>query len=343
MTTGTGLVGSTIRAVRVGRLGSIENGEIDQVARPVPGPGEVLVEVHAAPVNYVDVITIEGKYQFHPTLPYTPGKGPAGVVTELGSNVDDFAVGDRVLAMAEYGGYAEAVAVDHKQVHRLPDSLDLPGAAAMSLAFDTAWMALRERARFDRGESILVLGASGAVGGATLQLARAMGASLILAGLQAPGRLIGSPLSDIVDGTVDLGQPNLRDSVRDRVFELTGGKGVDVVVDAVGGDAFDGGIRSLAWRGRFVVVGFASGRIASLQTNYVLLKNIALSGLQISNYRLQMPELVSEAFRETFGFLERGLIRVPEYRTMPLDDWAVALRRIKERVADRRLILLPHG
>lgn len=332
-----------MRAVRVHRLGSIANGAIEQVARPIPGPNEVLVEIHAAPVNYVDLITLEGKYQFHPTLPYTPGKGPAGMVTELGSNVDDVGVGDRVLAMAEYGGYAEAVAVDHKQVHRLPDSLGLPEAAAMSLAFDTAWMALRERAHFDQGESVLVLGANGAVGQAAIQLARAMRASLVLAGVRSPNRLSSLPISSVIDGTVDLGRPDPRDSIRDQVFELTSGRGVDVIVDAVGGDAFDGGIRSLAWRGRFVVIGFASGRIASLRTNYVLLKNITLSGLQISDYRKRMPELITNAFHEIFEFVEHGLISAQPYRTMPLEDWEEALQAIKEGSADQRLILQPRG
>lgn len=334
---------SNIRAVRVRRLGSIEGGDIEEVALPIPGPDEVLVEVHAAPVNYVDLVTIEGRYQFTPPLPYIPGKGPAGVITELGSNVDGFQPGDRVLAMAEYGGYAEAVTVDRNQLHRLPDSLEFPGAAAMSLAFDTAWMALRDRASLSSGESVLVLGASGAVGGATLQLARAMGASLVLAGLRSPERFTHSPLAGIIDGTIDLRQPNLRDHIRDQVLELTSGRGVDVIVDPLGGDAFDGGIRSLAWRGRFVVVGFASGRVASLKSNYVMLKNIALSGLQISDYRVRKPELVAQAFSEVFGFLDRGLIQVPQYRTAPLDDWADALRTIKERSADKRVILLPRG
>jgi NADPH2:quinone reductase len=330
-----------IRAVRVSRLGAIENGKIERIPYPVPGPDEVLVEIHAAPVNYVDLLTLEGKYQFHPPLPYTPGKGPAGIVAQIGSEVDDLDVGDRVLAMAEYGGFAEATVVEHRQVHRLPDTLDLPGAAAMSLAFDTAWMALRDRAQLAQGESVLVLGASGAVGGATVQLARAMGASLVLAGLTSPERMTAAPFAGMVDGIVDLGRPNLRDSIRDEVFQLTEGEGVDVIIDTVGGDAFDGGVRALAWRGRFVVVGFASGTIATLKSNYVLLKNIAVSGLQISDYRKRMPELVTRAFQEIFELVESGQVQIPAYQTMPLDNWADALQAIQKRSADRRLILQP--
>jgi NADPH2:quinone reductase len=331
----------SMRAVRVDETGAIGNGRIDQVPAPRPEPDEVLVEIHAVAVNYVDLLTLEGRYQFRPELPYTPGKGPAGVVREVGSKVDEINIGDRVLAMAEYGGFAEAVTVDRRQVHRLPPTVQFAEAATLSVSFDTAWMALRDRARLEAGDSVLVLGATGAVGGATLQLARAMGASKVLAGLASPERMASSPLAELVDGTVDLGRPDLRDSIPDEVSGLTDGRGVDVVVDSIGGDAFDGGIRALAWRGRFVVVGFASGRIATLKSNYVLLKNIDLSGLQISDYRKRMPELVSRAFEEVFDLVGSGHVMIPPYRTMPLDDWATAMGEIKARRADRRLVLEP--
>jgi len=331
----------SIRAVRVHQLGAIDNGRIERIPEPAPGPDEVLVDTHAVAANFVDVVTIEGRYQFHPALPYTPGKGPTGVVRAIGSNVDDIQIGERVVAMAEYGGFAEAITVDRRQVHRLPDTLGFAEAATFSVAFDTAWMALRDRARFEARDSVLVLGATGAVGGATIQLARAMGASRVLAGLVSPERLDSTLLAELVDGTVDLGRTDLRNSIRDEVFELTDGNGVDVVVDSVGGDAFDGGVRSLAWRGRYVVVGFASGRIATLESNYVLLKNIDVSGLQISDYRKRMPELVAHAFEEVFDLVDHGRIMVPPHRTMPLDDWASAMEEIKARRADRRLVLEP--
>ena len=331
--------GST-RAVRVDQLGAIGNGRIDWVPTTTPGPDEVQVEIHAVAVNYVDVLTLEGRYQFRPNLPYTPGKGPAGVVREVGSNVDDIQIGDRVLAMVEHGGFAEAVSVDRRQVHRLPATLEFAGASTLSVAFDTAWMALRDRARLTAGESVLVLGATGAVGGATIQLARAMGAAKVIAGLASPHRLATSPLAELVDGTVDLGRSG--DSIREEVLEHTDGHGVDVVVDAIGGDAFTGGIRAVAWRGRFVVVGFASGQIATLKSNYVLLKNIEVSGLQISDYRKRMPELVARAFEEVFDLIETGRVMIPTYRTMPLDDWASAMEEIRARNADRRLVLEPH-
>lgn len=331
----------TMRAVRVPMLGSIDNGRIERIPIPRPGPGDVLVEVRAVAVNYVDLLTIEGRYQFHPDLPYTPGKGPAGVVLEVGSAVQGLGAGDRVIAMAEYGGYAEKTVVDHRQVHPIPPSLDFTDAATMAVAFDTAWVALRERTRMSPGDSVLVMGATGAVGGAAIQLARAMGASTIIAGLSAPERLEASWLGELVDDVVDLGGAGLRDSIPERVRALTEGNGVDVVIDPIGGEAFDGAIRAVAWRGRYVVVGFASGDIATLRSNYVLLKNIEVSGLQISDYRRRLPSLVAEGFEEIFAMFQSGSVRPLPHRSMPLDDWAAALRSIEGRTADRRMVLVP--
>jgi NADPH2:quinone reductase len=250
--------------------------------------------------------------------------------------VTDFAPGDRVLAMAEYGGYAELAAVDHRQVHHLPDQLSFTDAAAMSLAYDTAWMALRERARLEPGNSVLVLGASGAVGQAAVQLARAMGAGTVLAGVSRPGRPAGP-----ADAVIDLSAADLRNSVREQVLAATAGRGVDIVIDPLGGDAFDGAVRSLAWRGRLVIVGFAAGRIPVLKMNYPLLKNIEVSGLQISDYRKRVPELVKECYREVFRLYVEGSITPPTSSASPLAEWATAMEKIGSGTAGQRLVLLP--
>jgi NADPH2:quinone reductase len=331
-----------MQAVMVEELGSLGNAALVETADPALGQGEVLIDVQAAPVNYVDLITLSGKYQFTPALPYTPGKGPAGTVCAVGSGVDGVAVGDRVLAMAEYGGYAERVAVHHQQVYRLPEAMSFVDAASMSLAFDTAWMALRERARLQPGESVLVLGATGAVGGAAVQLAKAMGAGVVLAGISSPGKF--APLAAAgADGMVDLSRPDLRESVREQVFAATGDAGVDVVIDLLGGDPFDGAIRAVAWRGRVVVVGFAAGRIPTLKVNYVMVKNIEVSGLQISDYRKRTPELMARCYREIFEFYGAGQVQAPPSTTLPLSAWKTALQTVEARKASTRLILLPHG
>jgi NADPH:quinone reductase len=328
-----------MRAVTVRAFDELDEVAVEQHPDPTAGPGEILLEVHAAPVNFVDLVTMRGEYQFKPSLPYIPGKGPAGVVVDVRADVDEsIRPGDRVLAMAEYGGWSEFVAVDHRQVHRLPDQLSFRDAAGMSLAYDTAWMALRDRARIAAGESVLVLGASGAVGRAAVELARAMGAVAVYAGVSRPGRHVGK-----VDGIVDLSGESLRDSVREQVLDLTAGRGVDVVIDPVGGDAFDGAIRSLAWRGRLVVIGFAAGRIPQLRANYVLLKNIEVSGLQISDYRKRVPELVQDCYREVFGYYSAGLLELGPTSVRPLDEWRQAVTDLASRAAAGRLLLEPLG
>lgn len=328
-----------MRAVLVREFGPLDKMDLEETPEPVPGPGEVLVGVRAAPVNYVDLLTARGAYQFRPALPYIPGKGPAGVVKAVGEGVSGLRPGDRVLAMAEYGGYAEAVAVNGRQVYRLPAALSFTDAAAMSLAFDTAWMALHERARLQPGETVLVLGASGAVGGAAVRLAKAMGAVRVLAGVSSPDRYAGLAEAG-ADGYVDLSQPDLRESVREQVHRATDGAGVDVVIDPLGGDAFDGAVRALAWRGRLVIVGFAAGRIPVLKMNYPLLKNIEVSGLQISDYRKRAPESLVACFKEIFRYVEEGRVRPPGHTDVPLADWRTAVTAVEARTAGSRMVLV---
>lgn len=328
----------TMRAVRVRSFGFPPDAALEECEMPAPGPGELLVAVRAAPVNYVDLLTMRGGYQFKPVLPYTPGKGPAGVVIAVGSGVEGFPVGSRVLAMAEYGGYAEAVVVSERNAYLLPDTLSFTDAGAMSLAFDTAWVSLRERARLVPGESVLVLGASGAVGSAALQLARAMGAGRVLAGVSSPDAYAGLEVLG-ADGMVDLSRPNLRDSVREQVYALTEGQGTDVVVDPLGGDPFDGAVRALGWRGRLVVVGFAAGRIPTISTNYLLLKNIEVSGVQISDYRKRMPELLEQCYRDVFSLYVAGRVVAPAAVAYPLESWQSALEDFEAHRAKGRVLL----
>ena len=329
-----------MRALRVHEFGALDKARIEEVPDPQPNRGEVLVEIHAAPVNYVDHITFTGHYQFTPPLPYTPGKGPAGVIRAVGSQVTGLAPGDRVLAMAEHGGYAELTTVSAQQVYRLPEKMSFVDAASMALAFDTSWMALRERARLQPGEAVLVLGATGAVGGAAVQLSKAMGAKLVLGGVSSPDRY--PPIAALgADGMVDLSGTDLRATIREQVFAATGGAGVDVVIDPVGGDAFDGAIRALAWRGRLVVIGFAAGRIPTLKVNYLLLKNIEVSGLQISDYRKRTPDLMADCYREVFELYTEGAVTAPPTVTLTLSEWRSALEALANRTVKNRMVLLP--
>jgi NADPH2:quinone reductase len=331
-----------MRALIVSAVGPTPKADLAVTADPELSAGQVLIEVHAVPVNYVDLVTLAGRYQFAPQLPYIPGKGPAGIVRAVTEGVTGLAVGDRVLAMAEYGGYAQLAAVAANQVYRLPPALSFADAATMSLAFDTAWMALRDRARLAAGESVLVLGATGAVGGAAIQLAKAMGAGTVLAGVSRPDRY--PTLAAMgADAMVDLSRPEPRESIREQVYASTGSQGVDIVIDPLGGDMFDGALRALAWRGRLVVVGFAAGRIPTLKANYLLLKNIEVSGLQISDYRKRRPELMTDCYRELFSYYDAGSITPPARTLLPLSEWREALRLVEDRSVPGRVVLLPQA
>lgn len=328
-----------MKAVVVREFGKIGTAQVEEIETPEPSATEVRVDIAVAPVNFVDTLVMEGKYQFLPDRPFVPGKGPVGTVAACGADVSKFKTGDRVLAMAEHGGYAESVCVDEEQCYALPDSLSFEGAAAVSLAYDTAWVSLIDRARMQAGDSVLVLGATGAVGDAAVQLAKAKGASVIAA--------VSSPAKESqvrkagADHIVDLSLPNLRDSLRDQVYAVNDGRGVDIVIDPLGDEMFDAAVRALAWRGRLVVVGFAAGRIPTLKINYVLLKNIEVSGIQISDYRKRRPDIVRACFEDIFALYEADRITPRPVAEYPLADYARALDDILNRRATGRAVLKP--
>ncbi|MFL5266380.1 MAG: NADPH:quinone oxidoreductase family protein [Stellaceae bacterium] len=328
-----------MRAIIVDKFGAPERLRVRDVAEPVPRADEVLVTVHAAPVNYVDLLVIGGTYQFLPPLPFTPGKGPAGVVAALGRNVTSLQVGDRVLAMAEQGGYAEAVTVVANQCYRLPPSMSFTEAASLSLVYDTAWFALRERARLESGETVLVLGASGGVGQAAIQLAYEMGAR-VLAGILRPERAAAVRAAG-ADAVIDLSAAHLRDSLRTQVFAVTDGRGADIILDPLGGTIFEAAVRALAWRGRLVVIGFAAGTIPTIRTNYLLLKNIEISGLQISDYRKRRPAQVAACFAEIFSLYEQGKVKPATATAFPLVRAGEALAALRDRRIAGRAVLTP--
>lgn len=326
-----------MRAVIINEFGTIDTPVLGEMPAPQPGAGEVVIKVRATAVNFVDLLVIGGKYQFLPERPFTPGKGPAGIVAAIGEGVSGLKIGDRVLAMAEHGGYGELALVAANQCYRLPDSMTFSEAASMSLAYDTAWFALRERGRYQEGDTVLVLGASGGVGYAAVQLAKAMGAK-VLAGVSSPAK------ADMVreagaDAVIDLSVDNIHDNLREQVHAANNGNGADIVIDMLGDVIFDAALRAVAWRGRMVVVGFAAGRIPAIKANYLLVKNIEASGLQISDYRKKMPELVAQCFAEIFSFYEAGKVKPAPFSTLPLAEFRTGLRMVQDRTAKGRVVL----
>jgi NADPH2:quinone reductase len=326
-----------MRAVVVRDFGGIENASLGDVPKPAPKAGEVLIEVRAVSVNFVDLVMMSGSYQFKPALPFVPGKLPVGVVAAVGDGVKNFKAGDHALLMAEQAGFAEFAAMPEGQCIKLPASLPFNEAASMALVYDTAYFALKDRGRIQPGESVLVLGATGGVGLAAIQLAKAFGGKAFAA-------VASKDKEDIVraagaDAIVDLSMPDLHESLRQQVFALTDKKGVDIVVDMLGGDMFDAAVRALAWCGRLIVIGFASGRIPSLKMNYVLVKNIEVSGMQISDYRKRRPADVQAAFAEIYRLHAAGKLKPLPIKTYPIERFAEALGDIKDRKVRGRIVL----
>lgn len=328
-----------MRGVFVRQFGGPETLSVESAPDPTPGADEVVVDIRAVAANFVDLLVIGGTYQFLPPLPFIPGKLPVGIITRLGSNVHDWKVGGRVQTLAEHGGYASKISIRSKDCVRLPDSMSFADAAAMALAYDTAWFAIHERARAKAGEVLFVLGGSGAVGLAAIQFGKACGMH-VLAGI---GNLTKQDLvvAAGADGVIDLAAPDLRDSLRQQVHRQTDGRGADVVIDLLGGDFFDAGIRAVAWCGRLVVVGFAAGRIPTLKMNYVLLKNIEVSGLQISDYRKRTPDLMRHCYAEIFRLFAAGKLHAPPITTFALDAAKDALCALRDRSISGRVVLLP--
>ncbi len=327
-----------MRAVVVDAFGPVENAAIREVPDPVPGPADLLVEVHATAANYVDMLLMGGRHQSKPGLPFIPGKGPAGIVRSAGPEVAGFAAGDRVVAMCEpAGGFAELISVPATQCHRIPASMPFEDAASMALVYDTAWFSLRERGRYADGETVLVLGATGGVGLAAVQLAKALGAK-VLAGVASASKA-GMVREAGADAIVDLAREDIHDSLRGQVHAATGGHGADIVIDPLGDAIFDAAIRALSWCGRLVVVGFAAGRIPTIRANYLLVRNIDVSGLQIGDYRKRRPDLTARCFEEIYALYEAGRIAPLPTTVLPLERFADALAAIRDRTARGRIVL----
>ena len=259
------------------------------------------------------------------------------VIAAVGNGVTKFKVGDHALLMAESAGFAEFAVMPEGQCIKLPPALAFEEAASMALVYDTAYFALKDRGRIAPGETVLVLGATGGVGLAAIQLAKAFGSKVFAA-------VASKDKEDIVraagaDAIVDLSAPDLHESLRAQVFALTGKKGVDIIVDMLGGDIFDAAVRALAWCGRLIVIGFASGRIPSLKMNYVLVKNIEVSGMQISDYRKRRPADMQAAFAEIYAMHAAGKLKPLPTKTYPLEQFAQALTDIKDRKVRGRIVL----
>lgn len=311
-----------MKAVLVRNFGEPQTHRVEEAPLPAMRPDDVLIDVKAAAVNYPDLLVMSGKYQILPDRPFSPGKDAAGVIRAVGANVKGLLPGTRVVAQLEFGGYAAQVATAASQVYPIPNELSFVDAAAMGLVYQTAYFALVDRGNFRRGDTVLVNGAAGGVGLAAVQIAKGLGGK-VLAGINLPEQEAVVRESG-ADAVIDLAAANLREALKAQVHVATEGHGADVVLDPVGGDVFDASLRAMAWSGRAVIIGFASGRIPDIKANYLLLKNILVSGLQWSDYRQRTPERVAEVQQELMRLYLAGALRPHVMKTYPLEQFAEA-------------------
>jgi NADPH2:quinone reductase len=308
-----------MRAVIGRELGPPESYRLEETVLPPPGAGQLQVAIHYAGVSFVDVLTARGAYQVKPPTPFVPGSEFSGVVTALGEGVAGFAPGDRVSASAFGGVFAEAVNMAAGSASRVPDEADMAEAAVLRASFLTACYALGPRARLRPGETVLVLGAGGAVGVAAIQVAKAYGAAVIASASSQGKRDLA--LANGADHALDSNSEDWRDQIK----ALTGGKGLDVVVDPVGDKYTERAFRALGWNGRHLVVGFAAGEIPRLPTNLAILKGASLVGVELRGVVAREPETFKAIGEEVSRLYAAGLARPPIGRVYPLEDFAAAM------------------
>jgi NADPH2:quinone reductase len=326
-----------MRAAIAREYGPPEVLRIEELPDPVPGPGQVLVDVHAAAVNYPDVLMLANRYQIPAKLPFTPGSEIAGVVAALGPGVRGVEPGQRVSGTLFVGAFAERVALSASALQPVPDGIDLRAAAAFGVVYTTAYHALRSPGRLRAGETLLVLGAGGGVGLAAVDLGRALGARVIAAAssdakLRA-ARERGAEV--LIDYT--------RENLKDRLKEATGGRGVDVVIDPVGGPYSEPALRALGWRGRLVVVGFAAGEIPRIPLNLVLLKGAEIHALNFGPFMEHEPAEAARNRAELTELWRSGKVSPHVSAVYPLARAADALRELAERRAIGKVVIDVRG
>ena len=322
-----------MKALLCTRLGGPEDLEIADLPDPVPGPGEAVVRVTLAALNFFDTLIIAGRYQVKPDLPFSPGGEACGVIEALGTDVSGFAVGDRVIVHQKFGTCRERIAVGVVHLTRVPDGVSDEQAAGLTITYGTSLHALRDRARLQPGETLAVLGASGGVGLAAVELGAIMGARVIACASSleklAMARAHGATM------TVDYAADNLREALR----RLTDGQGVDVIYDPIGGDYAEPALRSLGWKGRYLVIGFAAGDIPRIPLNLALLKGIDIQGVHWGVFVEREPEAHAENQAQLLAWVAQGRLTAKVHGVYPLADYAEALGILKRREAVGKVLL----
>jgi len=322
-----------MKAVVCKQYGPPESLVIEDLPSPRPAAGEVVVSVKAASVNFPDVLIIQNKYQFKPPLPFSPGSELAGVVKEVGAGVTGWREGDRVIAFTTYGAFAEEVKTEAARLLPLSQGMDFVTGAAFLLTYGTSDHALRDRGALRAGETLLVLGAAGGVGLAAIEIGKALGARVIACASSEDKLAVCREHG--ADATINYANEDLRE----RVKALSDGRGVDVVYDAVGGAYTEPAFRSLAWRGRLLVVGFAAGEIPRLPLNLPLLKGSAVVGVFWGDFARREPKAFSESVGRLARWYGEGRLRPHVSQTLPLERAAEAIALLASRKAKGKVVL----
>jgi NADPH:quinone reductase len=322
-----------MKAVVCKQFGPPDSLCVEDLPSPRAGPGEAVISVKAASLNFPDVLIIQNKYQFKPPLPFSPGSELAGVVKEVGAGVAGFKPGDKVIAFTTFGAFAEEAKTEASRLLPLPEGMDFVTGAAFLLTYGTSDHALRDRAALRAGETLLVLGAAGGVGLAAIEIGKALGARVIACASSEDKLAVCRQHG--ADATINYASEDLRE----RIQAITEKRGVDVVYDSVGGPYSEPAFRSLAWRGRLLVVGFAAGEIPKLPLNLALLKGASVVGVFWGDFAKREPKAFAESIRQLGTWYREGKLKPHVSQTMPLEKAAEALKLMAARQVKGKLVL----
>lgn len=324
-----------MKAVICKQWGPPEQLVVEEVPTREPGPGEVRIRIHAASVNFPDVLIIQNKYQFKPELPFTPGSEGAGEVISVGAGVTHVKAGDRVLANTGTGSFAQEMIAPAGKVVLMPQGMSFETAAAFTLTYGTSWHAIKDRAAIRPGETMLVLGAAGGVGISAIEIGKALGARVIAAA--SSDEKLKVCREHGADETINYETEDLREGIK----RTTGGKGPDVIYDPVGGKYAEPAFRSIGWRGRYLVIGFANGQIPALPLNLMLLKGASVVGVFWGDYVRREPQSNAADMQDMMALLAKGVLRPHVSASYPLDQVPQALNDMAARKVTGKVLILP--
>ena len=324
-----------MKAVLCTHFGTPDDLELADIPEPKPGPGEAVVDVKAAALNFFDLLIIAGKYQHKPPFPFSPAAEFAGIVESVGAGVRDFAPGDRVIGWTGWGAAREKIAAGAAHLVKLPQNLDFERGAGLTVTYATTLYGLRERGELKAGETLVVLGASGGVGLAAIEIGKIMGARVIACA--SSDEKLAFAKAHGADETVNYASEDLRDALK----RLGGARGIDVVYDPVGGRYAEPALRSLGWEGCYLVVGFAAGDIPKIPLNLVLLKSCDIRGVLWGAWTMRDPKGQAALMKEIAAWCAEGKLSAHVHAAYPLSETAAALKAIAERKVMGKIVLRP--